>query len=518
MTAKKKLPIGVQSFRKIRQGDYYYVDKTAFVLSLIEEGSYYFLSRPRRFGKSLLIDTFKELFSGNRELFAGLYAETRWDWSVAYPVLAFSFAGGVLGSVEALQQSLIAQLSQYEQQYRLEVPFAEINIRFKALVREAHAQTGQRVVVLVDEYDKPILDRIEDRAEALRLREVLRDFYSMIKDSDAHVRFAFLTGVSKFSKAGIFSGLNNLRDITVSPGYSAICGYTEKDLDTVFAPELEGLDRQMLRQWYDGYHWLGENVYNPFDVLLFFAERTIAPYWFESGTPTFLIKLLLERGVFTPELGRTIASEMLLSTFDVDTMPVEALLFQTGYLTVHRVEEIAGSRFFHLRYPNREVYQSLSICMAGAFLEDPSRESGLRLDLVRLLKAADFAGLERHFQALFAAIPHDWHRRNAIGEYEGYYASVFYSHFAALGLDIRVEDTTSQGRVDMAVLFEGRVLLFEFKVVEQAPEGKALAQLVAKGYADKYLDRGEPVYLIGVEFSRRTRSVCGFEVQEVQAG
>jgi hypothetical protein len=332
------------------------------------------------------------------------------------------------------------------------------------------------------------------------------------------VRFAFLTGVSKFSKAGIFSGLNNLRDITVSPGYSAICGYTEKDLDTVFAPELEGLDRQMLRQWYDGYHWLGENVYNPFDVLLFFAERTIAPYWFESGTPTFLIKLLLERGVFTPELGRTIASEMLLSTFDVDTMPVEALLFQTGYLTVHRVEEIAGSRFFHLRYPNREVYQSLSICMAGAFLEDPSRESGLRLDLVRLLKAEDFAGLERHFQALFAAIPHDWHRRNAIGEYEGYYASVFYSHFAALGLDIRVEDTTSQGRVDMAVLFEGRVLLFEFKVVEQAPEGKALAQLVAKGYADKYLDRGEPVYLIGVEFSRRTRSVCGFEVQEVQAG
>jgi hypothetical protein len=349
------------------------------------------------------------------------------------------------------------------------------------------------------------------------LREVLRDFYSVIKDSDAHVRFAFLTGVSKFSKAGIFSGLNNLRDLTVEAPYSAICGYTEKDLETVFAPELEEVDRRALRQWYDGYRWLGESVYNPFDMLLFFAKRTFGNYWFESGTPTFLVKLLLERGTFTPELGQTIASEMLLSTFDVDTMPVEALLFQTGYLTVDRVEEIAGSRFFHLRYPNREVYQSLNVILTGTFLGDAGRESQLRLGLVRLLQAADFSGLERHFQALFAAIPHDWHRRNAIGEYEGYYASVFYSHFAALGLDIRVEDTTSQGRVDMAVLFEERVFLFAFKVVEAEPEGKALAQLVAKGYADKYRDRGEPVYLIGVEFSRRTRSVCGFEVQTVQS-
>ena len=223
----------------------------------------------------------------------------------------------------------------------------------------------------------------------------------------------------------------------------------------------------------------------------------------------------LERGVFTPSLGQTVASEMLLSTFDVDTMPVEALLFQTGYLTFHRTEDIAGARFFRLGYPNREVYQSLNVCLAGAFLNDLGRETQLRLNLLRSLQSADFAALEAHFRALFAAIPADWHRRNTIGEYEGYYASVFYSHFAALGLDIRVEDATSRGRVDMTVLFEGRVFVFEFKVVEQEPEGRALEQILARRYAEKYQDLGRPIHLIGVEFSRKERNLCAFEVQSL---
>jgi len=335
---RKKLPIGIQSFRKIREENCYYVDKTGFALDLTESGSHYFLSRPRRFGKSLFLDTLKELFEGNRELFAGLAAEHRWDWHLRYPVLKFSFAGGVLGSVQDLRQSLDFQLKGYETQWMVSDPPPDMRSRFYELIRTVSRSAGQRVVILVDEYDKPILDRIENCDEALAIREVLKDFYSVIKDADAHVRFAFLTGVSKFSKAGIFSGLNNLRDITVVPVYSAICGYTEADLDTVFAPELAGLDRKEIRRWYNGYNWLGETVYNPFDVLLLFANRTFSPYWFESGTPTFLVKLLAGRGMFTPQLERLRGDDELLSSFDVEHISVEALLWQTGYLT------LAGSR------------------------------------------------------------------------------------------------------------------------------------------------------------------------------
>ncbi len=510
-TERKKLPIGVQTFSKIREGGFYYVDKTGFAMDLIEKGSYYFLSRPRRFGKSLFVDTLKAIFECRRELFTGLKAESRWDWEVSYPVLTYSFGGGVFESVESVQNSLKEQLAYYEEFWKLEVAFPEIRSRFKRLIRHVAEKSGRPVVILVDEYDKPILDRIEDRDEALRIRETLKDFYSVIKDSDAHLRFAFLTGVSKFSKAGIFSGLNNLEDITLDQRYSEICGYTEADVNTVFGSELEGLDREEIRRWYDGYNWLGESVYNPFDILLLFAKRRFSAYWFETGTPAFLVKLLAEKGVFTPELDKTMASEMLISTFDVDSMPVEALLFQAGYLTIGKVEDVLGSTFFHLCYPNHEVYQSLNTCLAAAFLGDSSREMKLRMDLLQVLRSKNFSKLKEHFMTLFAAIPHDWFRKNPIARYEGYYASVFYSHFAALGLDIRMEDATNHGRIDMVVFFEGQVLIFEFKVVELVPEKKALEQLLSRGYADKYGSRGEPVHLIGVEFSREQRNLIGFD-------
>ena len=270
---RKKLPIGIQTFARIREDNHYYVDKTPFALRLIEQGSYFFLSRPRRFGKSLFLDTLKELFEGNAALFKGLYAENRWDWSVAYPVLRFSFGGGVLGSLEDLKQSLHEQLTHHESRFGMSAAFPDARSRFKSLIRQLHETSGQRVVILVDEYDKPILDRIEQPEIARDLREGLKDFYSVIKDSDAHVRFAFLTGVSKFSKVSLFSGLNNLQDISVDARFSAICGYTETDVDTVFAEELEGLDREAIRHWYNGYNWLGESVYNPFDLLLLFDRR-----------------------------------------------------------------------------------------------------------------------------------------------------------------------------------------------------------------------------------------------------
>ena len=261
----KKLPIGIQTYREIREDGYYYVDKSGLAVQLTEQGKHYFLSRPRRFGKSLFLDTLKELFEGNQALFKGLAAENRWDWSVKYPVLRISFGGGVLGSVGDLNQSLHQQLTTLESHYQLVAEFPDMRSRFKRLITRVADATGQRVVILVDEYDKPILDRIEDPAVALQIREVLKDFYSVIKDADADIKFAFLTGVSKFSKVSLFSGLNHLKDITLDTRYSAICGYTEADVDSVFAPELEGLDRSEVRRWYNGYNWLGESGYNPFE-------------------------------------------------------------------------------------------------------------------------------------------------------------------------------------------------------------------------------------------------------------
>ena len=509
--ARKKLPIGIQTFAQIREGDaHYYVDKTPQALRLIDQGKYFFLSRPRRFGKSLFLDTLKELFEGNEALFQGLHAEKHWDWSVKYPVLRFSFGGGVLGSAADLQQSLDEQLGTLEERFQLPAEYPDARSRFRRLSLRLAERTGQRVVVLVDEYDKPILDRIEDRERAIEIREGLKDFYSVIKNSDEYIRFAFLTGVSKFSKVSLFSGLNNLDDITIDPAYSSICGYTDADVDTVFALELEGLDRAEIRRWYNGYNWLGEAVYNPFDLLLLFSKRQFRPWWFETGTPTFLIKLLAERQQFTPDLESIVAPESLLSTFDVDTIPTEALMFQAGYLTIASAEDYMGGLDLTLRYPNREVKTSLNKSLLGALCGDPMEQQRNVSRLRKLLQAGDLAGLKNLMHAFFASIPHDWHRNNPIAQYEGYWASVFYSYFAALGLDTVLEDATNHGRIDMAVRWLGQTWLFEFKVVELVPEGRALQQLQDKGYADKYRAEG-PVHLVGVEFSKDSRNITGFE-------
>jgi hypothetical protein len=509
----KKLPIGIQTFREIREEGYYYVDKTGFARHLIDQGKYYFLSRPRRFGKSLFLDTMKELFEGNQPLFRGLFIHDHWNWSVTYPVIRISFGGGVVRDRFDLEATLHQQLSYHEGRYDLPAAFPDISSRFLELIRLVHAQTGRRVVILVDEYDKPILDRIEEPDAAREIREGLKDFYSVIKDSDAHVKFAFLTGVSKFSKASLFSGLNNLEDITLDKRYSAICGYTDSDVDAIFAPELEGLDRGEIRQWYNGYNWLGDAVYNPFDLLLLFRNREFRPWWFETGTPTFLIKLLTERQQFTPDLARIMAPESLLSTFDVGNIPTEALLFQTGYLTIDSARFLPGRLELTLRYPNKEVQASLNDSLLQALSRDTMAPSRNVSRLYDILVANDLVSLRDLFHSFFASIPHDWYRKNQLAGYEGYYASIFYSYFAALGLDITVEDSTSKGRIDMTVRFNGRIYLFEFKVVEMVPEGKALEQLKSKGYADKYRQYGEPISLIGVEFSRESRNIVEFEVE-----
>jgi len=510
---RKKLPIGIQTFAKIREEDTYYVDKTGMAVDLVENGSYYFLSRPRRFGKSLFLDTLKELFEGNAPLFKGLAAETRWDWTKKYPVIRISFGGSALGSLEHLNQSLDEQLCTCEENFALKPEYPDVRRRFKRLILRVAEQTGQRVVVLVDEYDKPILDRIEQPDIALQIREALKDFYSVIKDSDASIKFAFLTGVSKFSRVSLFSGLNNLHDITMVSCYSDICGYTEADVDAIFAPELFDLDREKIRTWYNGYNWLGTSVYNPFDLLLLFYERCFKSFWFETGTPEFLIKLLRQRQQFTPDLSRIVATNTLLSTFDVDNIPIEALLFQTGYLTIDHCVDLGGRQRVTLKFPNLEVQSALNNCLLSSLTGDLSAADKNLDNLHHLLETANFDGLKKLFHAFYASIVNDWYRKNNMDTYEGYYVSIFYSYFAALGFEIKLEDPTNFGQIDMTVFYNHQVFLFEFKVVETESKGRALQQITKTNYAQKYQNRREPVHLVGVEFSKATRNIVGFEYE-----
>ncbi|NIC38822.1 ATP-binding protein [Halomonas desiderata] len=515
--SRRKLPIGIQTFSDIIEGGYYYVDKTPHIHRLIEQGKYYFLSRPRRFGKSLLVDTLRCLFEGRELLFQGLYIHDKWDWQKHHPVIHLSFADGNLQARSALDSHIRHQLQQHRQRLGITSPTPElISSDFSDLISRTHEHHGQRVVVLIDEYDKPILDNITEPERARELREGLRNLYSVLKDADRYLQFCLLTGVSKFSKVSLFSGLNNLNDITLDTAHATICGYTDEDIDTVFAPELPGLDRQQIRHWYNGYRWGGEtvsSVYNPFDVLLLLQKREFRPYWFETATPSFLIEVLKERGVFTPRLDRVQAKAQLLGRFDVDDMTTEGLLFQTGYLTIKKWEEpILGYHLYTLGFPNQEVEASLNELLLPALGISDSTMQETQLGLLDVLKAHDLAALETHLKALYAGLPHDWYRNNPIAKYEGHYASVFYSHFAALGVSVTVEDASHTGKVDMTVDFDGHLYLFEFKVVEQLPEGKALQQLQEKGYADKYRGQGKPIHLIGVEFSRERRQIVAFDV------
>ncbi len=508
---RRKLPIGIQTFRRIREDGHYYVDKTGYAKRLVDEGTHHFLSRPRRFGKSLFVDTLKELFEGSEALFEGLAVHGQWDWSVRHPVVRLSFARGNFKRPGYLDRNVAAQLDEIEEGVGLVARYPDAPERFAHLIRTLHERTGRRVVVLVDECDKPILDALGDPEQARANRDDLRGFYSAIKDSDTHVKFSLITGVSKFVGTSLFSGMNNLRDVTLDSRYSAICGYTEADLDRTFAPELDGLDRVAIREWYNGYSWLGEDrVYNPFGILQLFDKRRFGAWWFETGTPTFLVDLLKSRGIPSTELDGTVADDGLLSSFDIDNIPHQALLFQTGYLTIADVDSRGGSAAYRLGYPNREVRQALNRHLLRAWAPEMAdvAQAG---DLGRLLANADLAGLEALLRAFFASVPCHWHAKTPIADYEGHYATAVCSLLSGWGLDARVEDATSHGRIDLAVTAGGHAYLFEFKVLGSASEGSAMRQLREKGYADKYRGRGRMVHLVGVEFDPEKRNIATFE-------
>jgi len=512
----KKLPIGIQSFDKIRSDDFYYVDKTRYVYELTQKGQYYFLSRPRRFGKSLFLDTLSQAFTGKKEYFSGLFLEHHWDWDVCYPVISLSFGTGVVDNRSELNNSIFSMLREQTNLHGLTLEETAIPFRFRELIIKLHDQHQQKVVILIDEYDKPILDNIENPDIAKEIREGLKNFYSVIKDCDQYLKFVFLTGISKFSKVSLFSVLNNLQDITLDTRYATICGYTQDELISVFADQLENVDIHKVKRWYNGYHFLGENVYNPFDILLFLDNREFRNYWFETGTPTFLIKLLLKRQYSIPKIERIVATYQLLGSFDVQQIEVETLLFQTGYLTIGSVRKVFDNSIYTLVYPNYEVKRSLTDFILGYLTHNTQAREENKLSLLDILMTPDMDRLRDLFHSFFASIPHDWYRKNQIAKYEGYYASVFYCYFTALGLDVTAEDTTNHSRIDLTVKLERRVFILEFKVVDQnTGKNSALKQIKEKAYHEKYRADADELYLIGVEFNRKDRNIVRFEYEKV---
>ena len=511
---RRCLPIGIQDFRTIREQDFYYVDKTPLIRRLVSEGRYYFLSRPRRFGKSLLLDTLGTLFEGNEALFRGLNIHEHWDWSATYPVVRLSFDGKYDDPGE-IEGDIIEQLESMERQYDL-TPASTSDSgprRLRNILDRLHRSTGRRVVVLVDEYDKPILDMLHDPDLAIANRDYLRGFYGIIKGSAHHVRFAFVTGVSMFSKVSLFSGLNNLEDISFNPHYATICGYTDDDVDEVFGSELDGLDREGIRTWYNGYHWRGgERVYNPYDVLLLLRNREFRPYWFETGSPTFLFRMLMEKSVSPMELENRMADMPLVSKFDVGDIGIEALLFQTGYLTIAEEQRDEFDNLYRLDYPNLEVRHSLNRGLLG-YLGKAGREP---LDRCRalcvLLEANDLERFAELLRSYLSEIPYQWHATGDLARYEAWYASLLHMCFRAIGVDVRVEDASSHGRADMVVLTGGQVFVLECKMAEGAGDtdavlDAAIAQMRERGYAEKYRGRGEPVHLVGVACGREARNL-----------
>ena len=504
----KKLPIGIQTFRTIIEDDYLYIDKTEVARRLIENYRYVFLSRPRRFGKSLFLDTLKNIFEGNREFFRGLLIEEQWNWEVKYPVIKISFSGGIHSKAD-LEGDLLYILKSNEKRLGLECENrARAQHFFAELIEKAYEKYHQKVVILIDEYDKPILDNIENIPEALVIRDGMRDFYTKIKENDEYLRFVFLTGVSKFSKVSLFSGLNNLEDISLNPDFGNVCGYTQLDLETTFVPYLEGVDMEQVKRWYNGYNFLGDKVYNPFDILLFIRnQRTFKSYWFETGTPRFLVELIKKNSYFIPKFNGLQVNESLVNSFDLENLNLETILFQAGYLTIKRQLPLDVRFGYELGFPNMEVQMSFNDYILQS-VTSVSENEPIRRELLALMNTGDIAGLEPVIKRLFASIAYNNYTNNDIERYEGFYASVLYACFASIGVDIIAEDVSNKGRIDLTLKVGGKIFLFEFKVTD----GEPLEQIKRMKYYEKYSgDR----YLIGIVFDPKVRNVSRFEVEKV---
>jgi hypothetical protein len=427
-------------------------------------------------------------------------------------VIRISFNDGDFKTKDEFRQTVYEILNKNQRDLHISCPqdFSQAGC-FKRLIEEAYTKHQQKVVILIDEYDKPILDNIEDTPIATIMREELKNFYSVIKGADEYLKFVFITGVSKFSKVSLFSGLNNIEDITLNKRYATICGYTQNDVETSFAEHLKGQDFAKIATWYNGYKFLGEGVYNPFDILLFISNGfEYRSYWFSTATPTFLLKLIEKNNYYLPNLEYIVKDEMMLNSFDVDYIELETLMWQTGYLTIDKTTATPKGQMYELVIPNQEVKISLMGSIAN-FMSKIQNSTLVHNNIMYALFDNDWTALEANLKALYASIPYNLFVNNKIHQYEGYYVSVFYSYIKALGMDILCEDTTNKGRIDITIFAPNSIIIIEFKVDDK----NALQQIKDKNYQQKYTDRNLPVFLVGIEFNAQDKNIDKLEWQRV---
>ena len=526
MSASVKYPIGMQSFSEIISRNYLYIDKTEYVYRLITRNKYYFLSRPRRFGKSLLLSTLEAFFQGKRELFKGLAIERHVDvdWQ-EYPVLHLDFnAQDYTRDDESLYLHIDSYLREWEEEYGRKAEEKALDIRFRNLIRTVYEKTGRQVVVLIDEYDKPLLQNLSrDRSERReRFRDMLKGFYGVFKTCDQYIRFAFLTGVTKFGNVSVFSDLNNLRDLTLEPDYNSICGITESELLADMREGIEALaERQKLsiaetcgklKRNYDGYRFSeddsAEGIYNPFSLLNVMASRRFADYWFMTGTPTMLIELLRDRDIELTELdGATRTESELLGLDPVFRDPIP-LLFQSGYLTI-KGTEYDMETVYRLGFPNEEVERAFLRALVPYYINTRQIDGGFRVS--RFIEALDEGDTDKFMtllKALLAGVPYGDSRKRIPEER---LRDVMFILCRLIGLTVHCELHTSRGRIDMVMETKRYVYVMEFKV-DRSPE-TALAQINEKGYADRYLADSRTVVKVGVEFSTSERNISSWIVE-----
>lgn len=461
----------------------------------------------------MFLDTLKNIFEGNKELFEGLYIYDKWDWDTKYPVIKIDWAGD-FQMLESLKDRAFDIFRRNQEKLGITCENTKNpSSCFDELIQKAYQKHNQRVAILIDEYDKPILDVIQNQEQAIQNREFLKGLYSIIKANDEYIKFCFLTGVSKFSKASIFSGLNMLVDISLMPKFGNICGYTQRELEENFKEHLEGLDLKEIKEWYNGYNFLKDRVYNPFDILQYLGNKMLDNYWFVSGNLGFLIKLMKEKKYFLPNLSNLIVDKKLLDVFDIEKTDIEVLLFQAGYLTIKETSKVSfGTIKYKLHFPNKEVKVSFSdVIIEYLTNQDPLLE---KENIYNTLGRADIAAFIETLKNIFASIPYN--NLTHIKGYEGFYATVVYVYLQSLGIDIIGEDITNKGRIDLALSIEDKIYIIEFKVIKSERErNTALKQIKEKKYYEKYTNQQKDIYLIGIEFGEEERNVISFEWEKV---
>ena len=514
----RRYPIGIQTFETVRKEGYCYVDKTALVHQLVQNGKYYFLSRPRRFGKSLLISTLEAYFQGKKELFDGLALEhLEREWT-EYPVLHLDLNAQKYDSPEALEDVLNYSLSQWEAIYGTNPAEKSPSLRFQGIIQRAAERCGRNVVVLVDEYDKPLLQALGNEPLLTAYRQQLKAFYGVLKSKDAYLRFALLTGVTKFSKVSVFSDLNNLQDISMSPRFATLCGITEQELYDVFEEDIRLLGehngmseeetRKALKDSYDGYHFTANcpDLYNPFSLLNAFSSKELGSYWFETGTPTFLIQLLKQGHYNLYNLYHEQVSKDMLGDIDnVGGNPLP-MLYQSGYLTLKGYDREFGT--YTLGFPNREVAEGFNRHLLLGYAKVPSGNPTFQIqNFVLEVRRGDTDAFLQRLQSFFADTPYELAR-----DLELHYQNVLFIVFKLLGFYVQVEYHTSRGRIDLVLKTADYIYVMEFKLEGTAEE--ALQQIEDKHYALPFATDQRRVYKVGVNFSKDKRNIEKWLVKE----